>query len=388
MKINFRNSGKMTVLLAMFFLSGKLVFSMDTTCVHQMLIFLQNQQSDGTGNFPKGLFPSYRQYAFRPDILKDDDNFFFTGLILFTLNEVYPKLPESDKEIVHQIRARALPVFALFKNKHGGNTYNFWETNPPEIFPNSGWMNWFNEAQSLPDDMDDTAIGLLAMEADTPTAKAVHQYMQLFTNRPGKPVRNTFKRYKNYPAYSVWFGKKFPVDFDICVLANVLYFHTAYQLPYTQADSASIALLKAMINNKDYLNHPAYISPHYHTTSIILYHLSRLSTLLPGVFEEELPELKAVALKEWNMATNPVAKALLATTLKRWGIVIKNEETKTNCQQQISTAAYSDFVFFIANMASMLPNPLKQILSKSGIGRFNYYCPAYNIALLLENELN
>lgn len=44
----------------------------------------------------------------------------------------------------------------------------------------------------------------------------------------------------------------------------------------------------------------------------------------------------------------------------------------------------NDFVFFTASITSMFPRPLNTWLGKTGIGKFYYYCPAYNYALLLE----
>lgn len=43
------------------------------------------------------------------------------------------------------------------------------------------------------------------------------------------------------------------------------------------------------------------------------------------------------------------------------------------------------FYFFIASMASMLPDPWKKRVTNMGVGTFYYYCPAYNNLLLLEN---
>jgi len=335
-----------------------------SNAIHQMLVFLEKNQSDGQGTFPEGIFPSYRQYVFRPGVLKDDDNLFFTALVVFTLNEVYPKLSAVDKAIVDNIRSKAIPAFDLYQNQKGRQTYNFWQTNPSKIFPHSGWMNWFDRQQALPDDFDDTAMGLLAREADTETVKQVHQLMQGFTNRPGKRVRNTFKDYRPIPAYSVWFGEKFPVDFDVCVLANTLYLVAAYQLPWTAADSASLTLLHMAIRNGDIVRHPDYIAPHYHTTAIVLYHLSRLYGICPQLLAEDKDQLLNAAKKLWAASENPIEKALLGTSLKRFGYPVLNDSFEVD---KIREYASSNFVFFIANMASMLPNPLKSPISNGGL---------------------
>ena len=52
----------------------------------------------------------------------------------------------------------------------------------------------------------------------------------------------------------------------------------------------------------------------------------------------------------------------------------------------VAAIEQSTYPFFIANMASMLPNPVKRPLSKLAFAKFEYRCPAYNLALLWENK--
>jgi hypothetical protein len=171
------------------------------------------------------------------------------------------------------------------------------------------------------------------------------------------------------------------------VLANTLYLVSAYHLPWTAADSASLKLIRTAIQNKDIFSHPGYIAPHYHTTAIILYHLARLYAINPRLLAAEKSQLEEAAKKLWETTGNPVEKALLGTSLKRLGYKMPYPGPENLDSAKIHAYATGNFVFFIANMASMLPNPLKGPLGKWGIGQFNYYCPAYNIALLLEYYL-
>ena len=53
-----------------------------------------------------------------------------------------------------------------------------------------------------------------------------------------------------------------------------------------------------------------------------------------------------------------------------------------NWEKELAT---SNEAFFIANMASMAKNPYKKIIGNLGIGKFYYYCTAYNFTLLLES---
>lgn len=352
--------------------------------VHSLLVNLEQLQSQGTPEFRAGVFPAYREYERYKGRLKADENFFFTALILVQLNEVYPKLSIEDRAIVDRIRQKALPAFAYFQNKNGGLSYNFWSTQPPKIFPNSGWMNWFDRQQSLPDDFDDTVMGLLAKKASRSEAQEIHAYMQGFTNHRSNPVRNTIRAYKSIGAYSVWFGQKFPVDFDLSVLANTLYFVSHYQLTWTAADSASLLLLSQAIDDDLILTRPGFISPHYARTEIILYHLARLIDQNPDLLKAQQPKLKAYAKELYQVPLSPIHQALLSTTLSRLGITHEVPEFDSS---DIEAYAASPFVFFIANMSSMLANPLKSIVGSTSIGSFNYYCPAHNLGLILESLL-
>lgn len=361
-------------------------YANDSTITHILLQRLATLQTKTEHVFTKGSFPSYRAYSLSNTIEKADDNAFFTGLICFTLRDLLKDLNEADKNIANGIIENArLNFFLHFKNQKGRNTYNFWSTNPPKIFPNSGWMNLFDHSQSLPDDFDDTVILLLAQAESDAAAIEVHKLMQGFTNGNGKEIKNTFEAYKNIPAYSTWFGKKMPVDFDVSVLSNVLYFVQHYQLKWTKADSASLELISKVIADKKYLDAPTSVSPHYNRTPIILYHLSRLMSLkqIPEleIYRTELVESTQKLLSESNSF---IDQTILSTSLMRWGVQPPSIQRSSN-QSLFELIEDPGFVFFIANMGSMLPNSMKDVVGITGVGRFNYFCEAYNTCLLLEN---
>lgn len=357
----------------------------DTLLTAQLLNRIKLLQSSSTGVFPKGVFPTYRTYALNKDRQKADINIFFTGLISFTLQNLQKNFTPYQQKIANDIIILANTSAIKFKNRKGRDTYNFWPTDTPQIFPNSGWMNLFDKQQSLPDDLDDTVILLMALNANDSTAKTVHNIMQKFTNSGDKKVNNTFKSYRKIAAYSTWFGNKMPVDFDVSVLSNVLYFVQRYNLEWTKADSSSLTLICKTIEEKKHLTDAAYISPHYHSSSIIMYHLSRLMQIKP------IPSLEKYRYSLINdtqqllaTADNFMDQILLQTSLMRWGILPANITINSN--QQLQTIIEDEsFSFFIANMASMLPDQLKKAAGSMGVGKFYYYCPAYNNLLLLEN---
>lgn len=358
----------------------------DSLLISRLLQRIDYLQAKDNAVFPKGSIPSYRMYALNKTRYKADINPFFTGLVAFTLEDIKRDLSPTQQiqanTIIHNTQA-VYPIFQNRKNKR--DTYNFWPTEHPQIFPHSGWLNLFNKSRSLPDDLDDTVIILMAQKSHDSIAKAIHQLMQRYTNNENKKVTNTFPEYQKIGAYSTWFGEKMPVDFDISVLSNVLYFVQFYNLKWTAADSASLYLIEDMIKTNKHVQFANYVSPHYATLPNILYHVSRLMSLQPIPSLEKLkPQLIEDTKKALASATTFMDQVILSTSLLRWGVEppeIIIDESKS----LIDLIEDEQFYFFIASMASMLPDPWKKRVTNMGVGTFYYYCPAYNNLLLLEN---
>lgn len=372
-----------TLFFVVISLSG---FAGDSLIISQLLERIAFLQAKEEGIFPKGAIPSYRMYAHNKDRFKADINPFFTGLVSFTLLDIQPHLTEAQKRIANQIISNTQPVFEKFKNrKNKLPTYNFWPTDTPKIFPNAGWLNQFDKSRSLPDDMDDTVIILMAMQANDSIASMVHDLMQNHVNTPTNPVKNTFKDYRKLRAYSTWFGKKMPTEFDVSVLMNVLYFVQKYNLKWSAADSTSLGLITDVIETEKHIHHANYISNQYAKTSIVLYHLSRLMSLksIPSL-ELLKPKLINQAMTLFKQSDSFMEKILLSTSLLKWGE--KPPSITIGPDKNISDLIEDDsFSFFIANMGSIYPDQMKKFLTKSKLGTFYYFSPAYNNLLVLEN---
>jgi hypothetical protein len=368
-------------------LHGNAQTSTDTIWSYQLLTKIQALQQTSTG-FPPGIFPSTRIYAYNKNNIKNDPNVFFTGLIVLTLKKYQKHCTPYQQSIINQIAKDALAQVGLFKNKQGRDTYNFWRTDTPQIFPNAGWLNKFDKSQSLPDDFDDTVILLWAQEVSRERASAIHDTMQLFANTKGKTVKNTLTAFETLPAYSTWFGKKMPIDFDMAVLCNVLSFVNAYDLKWTESDSASLQLITSAIQNNWHMRKANFIAPHYAKPAVILYHIARLLNAGKQQNMEALMTLKPNLLHSTDsLLTNtkdPLETVLLQSARLQFGGITNDvQATQTFDAAVIEQSTYP---FFIANMASMLPNPVKQPLSKLAFAKFEYRCPAYNLALLWENK--
>jgi Tfp pilus assembly protein PilV len=354
----------------------------DSTQERQLLNRICQQQSTGTQSFAKGLFPSYREYYFNRGTIRDDDNSFFTAIILYTLQQAKEEMDGASKALVTSLVTNALPVFNQFQNRKGVPVYSFWMTKPKKYFPNTRWLSFF-KSNALPDDLDCSAMVLQAIEAPKPVVIEMHRYIQAFQNSRAKRVLSTFKPYRELPAYSTWLGHKVPIDFDVCALANVLLMVNQYGLPYTKADSASLRLIEETIRSKQYTSCPEIIAPYYNRAPVILYHFSRLmAAAKPPALERYRQQLIEEAWMQYQKANNFLDRIILSTALMRLGAVPPAMEEESI--QQYCQSPNNNFVFFVANMASMLPNPLMRFMLRSNIGRFDYYCPAYNDALVLE----
>jgi hypothetical protein len=373
------------LLISCFSFNNVYAASNDTLLTFQLLKRIQQLQMPYDGVFPKGNFPSYRVYAKNKDVQKADMNIFFTGLISFTLQRLQTNFTANQQKIAQGIIDQCNNVFLKYKNRKGRETYNFWPTDTPRIFPNGGWLNWFDKKQALPDDFDDTVIILMALQANRATASTIHGLMQSFANESS--INNTFNDYRKIPAYSTWFGKKMPIDFDVSVLCNVLYFVNYYQLNYTKADTASLELIKLIIKNKQHINNAAYVSPHYGRSSIILYNLSRLMQLksIPSL-DSLRPQLIEETKQLLGESKSFMEQVLLQTSLIRWGIqppkiFYNNNKTFYELIEE------PDFYFFIGNIGSMLPDNFKKIGIKTKLAKFDYYCEGYNYLLVLEHHI-
>ena len=368
---------------------GNTQSSTDTIWSYQMLTKVQALQQTNIG-FPPGIFPSTRVYAYNKNNSKNDPNVFFTGLIVLTLKKYEKHCTPYQQSLIQQIVKDGLSSVGLFKNKSGRDTYNFWRTDTPQIFPNAGWLNSFDKSQSLPDDFDDTVILLWAAEVEKARASAIHDTMQLYANTNGKTVKNSLAPFKYLPAYSTWFGKKMPIDFDMAVLCNVLSFVNAYDLQWTASDSASLQLITTAIQNNWHVTKADFIAPHYAKPAVIMYHLARLFSAGNQKNLQSLIALKPSLLTQTDsllaISTDPLEKVLLSTARVHFGGTHTADANATPQTPDQAAIEQSKYPFFIANMASMLPNPVKRPLSNLAFAKFEYRCPAYNLALLWENK--
>ncbi|NBV10693.1 MAG: hypothetical protein EBS04_04430 [Chitinophagia bacterium] len=327
-----------------------------------------------------GSFPSYRKYYFSSK-LKQEDNVFFTSLVLFNIGQFSFLMHPEELSMLEKMKSNALVYIDRFKNQNNHLTYNFWPRNPPQIFPNGGWLNLLNKKAALADDIDDGAITLLALGSNDSLAKLMQSKIGAFRVGLIKPNRSFYKEYKDRPVYSTWLGTKMPKDVDLSVLTNVLLMHTIAKIPLNATDSASFDLIVDLVNSNKHLTDPTYVSQHYANSATILYHVARLAyySNYPALLALK-PVLLEQAIELSRQARFPLEQLLLNTSILRLGgkidfpIEINEVSLKAN-----------NYPYFVANIASVLNNPFKRIVNRSNIVRFDYYSYAFNLSLMYEN---
>lgn len=375
--------GILSIVLLLFSFKLFAAISQDDTILKQRMTILKlivNLQLNNPSNALHGSFPSYRKYYYGSK-LKQEDNVFFTSLVLFNLGQFSSQMHPDELAMIEKAKSNALIYTKRFKNQNNQSTYNFWPRNPPQIFPNGGWLNLLNKKAALADDIDDGAIILLALGANDSLAKAMQSKFGAYRVGLVKPNRSFYKTYKERPVYSTWLGTKMPKDVDLSVLTNVVLMHTMAKIPLNATDSASLDLIVDLVKANKHITDPAYVSQHYANTATILYHVARLA------YYSDYPallSLKPILLEQTlalsKQARFPLEQLLLNTTILRLGgkIDFPFEVNETSLMA-------NNYPYFVANIASVLNNPFKRIVNRSNIVRFDYYSYAFNLSLMYEH---
>ncbi|MDX2303139.1 MAG: hypothetical protein NW226_10080 [Microscillaceae bacterium] len=237
----------------------------------QQIQELQTQQK--TRFYNLGMFPSQRFHAFLPYV-REDDNIYFSALIAFGLMRLESFFSEEEKQLAQTIRQKVIQNYPLYESVNKAHLYNFYRTNPPGQYPNGYVFSKLGRFQ-LPTDADDTVMIHLTQESSPEIALQVKAHLEKHANRT--KVQNTLKIYQNLGAYSVWFGSpKMPIEFDFCVLCNILYFVKHYELPWTTQDEDSLTYICSVLQQKQHISQPFRVSYIYPRAAIMLYHVTRL----------------------------------------------------------------------------------------------------------------
>lgn len=306
---------------------------------------------------------------------------FLTACTVFTLQGIREWVSPESRVLIDQIAERAAEAFPLFQNKDGLATYNFWPTRPSRHFPNGHLLHRFDHFR-IPDDIDDTAMVFLTQPPPPETLLWLKTKLAQHANGTQQTIRNTFPNYRNLRAYSTWFGKNMPIDFDACALSNMLYLIFQHNLPRNQHDTDSLTLLADIVRSGRYVSAPFRCAPHYARTPLIVYHIVRLlAQFQPPELVAVQAQLIADAHAQLDLATHPMDRVILSTTLLRLG------ETPPKLDLTGIEKTFPTFHFFIAGMLTAYENPLVNRLATSPFVQMRWTCEAHCWALVAEYSI-
>ncbi|ANI87953.1 hypothetical protein A9P82_00640 [Arachidicoccus ginsenosidimutans] len=342
---------------------------------------MKNDNADGF----KGMYPTLRRCFGFPQRTTRDNSIFFTGTINFTLRGILPFLSHKQQMLVEQLLHNSENAYPHYKNKKGLPYYYFRQNNGEVMLHSIIFSKKIASNAASSEDIDDTSILLLSMNAPDSTAELAKAIFESFANtRRGRTVNSFYKKYKHIPTYSTWLGPKMRVDFDLSVFCNVLYFVNKYQLPYSAVDSATVYILADLLRRKTYLNDAAYCSPYYYYPEIILYHISRLmGTFYIAELEPYRKQIINDIYTRLAETNNVMYKLILQTSLLRLG-------EKPIPTEDISALYYAvthlkkPFFFFQARAGSQYPNMVKRSMMRISYINYGFTSPTYNEVLLLE----
>lgn len=347
--------------------------------VEALLLELKALQSEGDSIYPKGIFPSQRYHPFF-SYKREDDNLFFTASVAHMLQGLKEQLTETERALANDIIAKAKISNHLFLNKDGLDTYNFWQTKPSRHFPNGKFMHRYKHFQ-IPDDVDDTALAFLNENASKERVSLLREKLKKHANLAYKRAFNPLAKYQDLKCYSTFFGKKMYIEFDICVLSNlmrVILPHFKEEL--NEYDHDTLTFITDAILSNEHKTLPFYSAPNYPTTGLILYHVSRLLPLLPLEYKTKVEtKIKADIESEWKLSSG-MNTVMLENAALKLGLEIDSSAA-------ISTDVLNDksFFFFHAGMITAFENSVAQKLANSSFFHLRYTSKALNRALLIEN---
>lgn len=346
-----------------------------------LIIKIRELQTHPHPSFPGGIFPAYRTnplIGYR----RDDTTVFFSAIIAFTLQSIGKHtLSSSSGHILEQIIQDVIATYPDFQNKDGLKTYNFWKTRPSQHFPNGFLFKWFEHFR-IPDDIDDTALIYLTTSPTREEQLWLKDKLAQHANGSRLWIRNTFPEYSSLAAYSTWFGKNMYIEFDACVLSNMLYCIYQYDLPLNHHDESSLAYIRSVIETDRYRKSPFRCAHQYPRTALIIYHVARLiARFNPPTLETIHQKLITDSLLLFEQSKHPLDKVMLASSLMRLGHIPPRIAI-----EKIKALDFKGFYFFIAGLLTAYENPVLYRLSALPLWHMRWECEAHCWALLAEYE--
>src|SRR3954469_12734604 len=222
-----------------FFRSQSVLAQNDSALINELINNIAASQVKSNAEFYSGMFPSFRECGGAPHNYQPDNNIFFTAITAFTLKNLLPYLNSDNKKIAEKIIEDAAKAFPYYKDQFGDPFYNFWPTHSP-IMPHTYYFKYLKSVFGQGEDADDSVMILMTSNNDDSRNSALKNRLIGGSNLSSRrKIISTYKKYRNYPAYSTYLGERMTPDFDFVVHCNILYFMFDKKLPLVKQDSAT-----------------------------------------------------------------------------------------------------------------------------------------------------
>lgn len=359
-----------------------------THCAFNPTPWLQRIAEEQAGEddpvFRAGMFRGHRHWSglVKP---RPDDNIFYTASAVWIMQQCRPHWPESAQALADTLMARAIQRYPDYRSRDGVPLFNFWRNFPPEPFPNGRLMRRFPKF-ILPDDFDDTSVIYLTAPEHRGDPGWYHDLAARHANGNAGWNQTALPRYRRLPTYSLWVGVRMPIEFDACVMSNLLYWVCASGLPFNTYDRNGFFFLEDSLRRGFHASEPLRTAPYYSRPAIILYHLTRLYAAFetpPNVAEVRLLLMRALQAQLLRRDLLWMDRLLLSTSMMRLG---GNPVVEVPPPGQLEATGWRDFVWISASMLGLSAHPLGRRLAPWQKVFFTLTCPAFALVLMLEHE--
>lgn len=345
---------------------------------------IQNIQETANPKYWKsGIFPNYRFNKFW-FYRRNDNSIFYTASIVHILQEILPDLSAENQLITRNIIIKAKANYNDYQNKEGLNIYNFYPTKPSKHFANGLIFKHFKHFQ-LPYDADDTALIYLTNIPQKTDGLWLQNKLSSHANAPLKTTAGISEANMNLPAFSTWFGKNMPIEFDIVVHCNILHTLLKYNVELNVNSLASWEYIKKSIISNDYQFNPFIVSHNYANSIIIAYHISRLLSKYSLPDDEIVKKnIKDFLMSQYsNKNLNSIEMAMVVTSLSKLKVNFEAEEFEKGVFNEAK-----NYSFFLAGMLSAFHYKTLQILAPFQFFHIRWQCEAHSLTLVLEAIIN
>lgn len=343
------------------------------------LNFIESLQMQG---YRQCLLPSVRHNRWLR-LSRNDNTLFFSSSAAFVLMNYKSQLTEEQQLQVKRICSRIIGLYPQFKNPNRFS-WNFWSRQPRQWFP-GGWVLHQFKHFDLPDDVDSSAMVLLTNGSSREEVLAFHDLLARHANTVNLIMLNGVPMFRELPFYSTWLGDKMPIELDVCVLSNLMYLFSLHQIPLNEHDSATLKVLKTVILTGQYFKSPFRIAPEYPRTSIILYHLARLSGRFPLLFDRQvtdklLNDIQLHCKSSYDMDRLLCESAMGLLGKAHW---VRDPLVMDSSEIRITNDNY----WFTAGFLSIYGNSVIQKMAPFSCFHYRYYSPAFQMVLWVEHQL-